>query len=175
MRQVALGQPRPQVRRQQQQLIRCVAGTSSTSGLFLLGCPTIVAPFLRRRLLATYYQPGDGPGTRVPTADNNTRYASLPVFPSGSGGLASTVDDYLQFARMLLHQGAGFGFGVELKTERSDLGPAVGSFWWNGATGVAWTADPQEHPVFLCLIQQCGAPAGFAADYTQAVYQAIVD
>ena len=136
---------------------------------------TLDWPEQKRARLATYYQPGDGPGTRVPTADNNTRYASLPVFPSGSGGLASTVDDYLQFARMLLHQGAGFGFGVELKTERSDLGPAVGSFWWNGATGVAWTADPQEDPVFLRLIQQRGAPAGFAADYTQAVYQAIVD
>ena len=170
-------------------------------------------PEQKRTRLVTYYRPGDGPGALVPTADNNTRYASPPIFPSGSGGLASTVDDYLQFARMLLHQGAvdgvrilsrksvelmtmdqmpkephrrffiwpdffegaGFGFGVELKTERSDLGPSVGSFWWNGATGVAWTADPQEDLVFLRFIQQRSAPAGFAADYTQAVYQAIVD
>ena len=53
VRQVALRQPLPAgppataasdpVRR---------GGTSSTSGPFLLGCPTIVAPFLRRRLLA---------------------------------------------------------------------------------------------------------------------------
>jgi len=32
-------------------------------------------------------------------------YASPPVFPSGAGGLVSTVDDYLVFARVLLAGG----------------------------------------------------------------------
>ncbi len=32
-----------------------------------------------------------------------------PVFPSGAGGLASTVDDFLAFARLLLHEGAHDG------------------------------------------------------------------
>jgi CubicO group peptidase (beta-lactamase class C family) len=32
-------------------------------------------------------------------------YATPPVFPSGAGGLVSTVDDYLAFARMLLAGG----------------------------------------------------------------------
>ena len=170
-------------------------------------------PEHKRARLTTYYRPGDQPGTLVPIGDSEARYAKPPIFPSGSGGLASTVDDYLQFARMLLHQGkvdgvrllsrksvelmtmdqmpqephrrffirpgfwrgAGFGLGVEVTTERLNLGPSVGSFWWNGATGVAWTADPQEDLIFLRFIQQRGAPAGFGADYTQAVYQAIVD
>ena len=170
-------------------------------------------PEHKRARLASYYRPGDQAGSLVRTGDNEARYAKPLIFPSGSGGLASTVDDYLQFARMLLHQGevdgvrilsrksvelmtmdqmpkephrrffnwpdffqgAGFGFGVEVTTERVNLGPSVGSYWWNGATGVAWTADPQEDLIFLRFIQQRGAPAGFGADYTQAVYQAIVD
>jgi len=32
-----------------------------------------------------------------------------PVFPSGAGGLASTVDDFLALARLLLHEGAHDG------------------------------------------------------------------
>jgi 4-hydroxyphenylpyruvate dioxygenase-like putative hemolysin len=51
----------------------------------------------------------------------------------------------------------------------------VGSFWWHGATGVQWTADPHEDLIFLRFIQRRGGPRGFSADYMQAVYQAIVD
>ena len=36
-------------------------------------------------------------------------YATRPVFPSGAGGLVSTVDDYLAFARMLLDGGVHDG------------------------------------------------------------------
>ena len=140
-------------------------------------------PADKRGRLATYYRGGEQPGTLVPVANAGARYMAPPVFPSGAGGLASTVDDYLQFARMMLNKGevdgvrilsrtsvelmttdhmpedpdkrffinenfwrgAGFGFGVEVVTERLNLGgPSVGSYWWNGATGVAWTVDPQE-------------------------------
>ena len=131
-------------------------------------------PAGQRTRLASYYQGGDEPGTLVPAADPTTRFAEPPVFPSGAGGLASTVDDYLSFARMLLHhgevdgvrilsrksvelmtidqmpaeperrffirdgfwRGSGFGFGLQVTTQRLDLGPSVGSYWWNGATGV---------------------------------------
>ena len=72
-------------------------------------------------------------------------------------------------------RGSGFGLGLMLTTERLDLGPSVGSFWWNGATGVAWTADPHEDLIFINFIQRNGAPSGYSADYIQAVYQAIVD
>jgi CubicO group peptidase (beta-lactamase class C family) len=40
-----------------------------------------------------------------------------PVFPSGSGGLASTADDFLAFARMLL--AGGVHGGTRLLSERS--------------------------------------------------------
>jgi CubicO group peptidase (beta-lactamase class C family) len=135
------------------------------------------------------------------------------VFPSGSGGLVSTVDDYLRFARMMLHNGqvdgvrllsrksvelmtqdyltavphkqffisdtffsnAGFGFGLQVQTKRVGLGPSVGSYWWNGATGVAWTADPKEDLIYLRMIQKMGGAGGFGDEFQTAVYQAIVD
>ena len=34
-----------------------------------------------------------------------SRFANAPRFPSGSGGLVSTADDYLRFGRMLLEGG----------------------------------------------------------------------
>jgi CubicO group peptidase (beta-lactamase class C family) len=38
-------------------------------------------------------------------ADGTSRWARMPAFPSGGGGLVSTAEDYLQFARMLLGKG----------------------------------------------------------------------
>lgn len=35
----------------------------------------------------------------------NSNSTTTPAFPSGGGGLASTVDDYHAFARMLLNKG----------------------------------------------------------------------
>ena len=168
-------------------------------------------PPSKRGRLATYYRAGSG--TLAPAPDRDGRYLDAPVFPSGAAGLVSTVDDYLTFARMLLHdgeadgvrilsrksvelmttdqltedpakrffvlpafwRGSGFGLGLMLTTERLDLGPSVGSFWWNGATGVTWTADPREDLIFVNFIQRNGTPPGYSADYIQAVYQAIVD
>ena len=171
-------------------------------------------PADKRDRLATYYRADEQSGTLVPVPNSDERYKAPPVFPSGSGGLASTVDDYLQFARMMLNKGevdgvrllsrasielmttdhmpedpdkrffinenfwrgAGFGFGVEVVTERLNLnGPSVGSYWWQGATGVAWTADPQEDMIWLRLIQGSRGAAGFSRDYLDAVYQAIAD
>ncbi len=51
--------------------------------------------------------------TREPGAEESVVYdpaeggqwSSPPAFPSGAGGLVSTVDDYLAFARMLLDGG----------------------------------------------------------------------
>ena len=72
-------------------------------------------------------------------------------------------------------RGSWFGLGLMLTTERLDLGPSVGAFWWNGATGVTWSADPHEDLIFVNFIQRNGTPSGYSADYVEAVYQAIVD
>ena len=180
-----------------------------------LGMPdtSFWVPAAKRPRLASYYRGGEQPGTLVPVADNDTRYAAPPKFPSAGGGLVSTVDDYLRFARMLLNKGeldgvrilsresveqmttdqlpvesyrrfflfedfwrgAGFGLGLQVTTEQLGAGPSVGSFWWHGATGVQWTADPQEDLIFLRFIQRTGVPRGFGAEYMQALYEAIAE
>ena len=71
-------------------------------------------------------------------------------------------------------RGSGLGLGVQVTTERIEPGPSVGSFWWHGATGVAWTADPHEDMIFLRFIQRSGVPSSFYSDYLEALYQAIV-
>lgn len=58
----------------------------------------------RRGRFATYYQPTpDGGLTAADGPDG--MWSEEPVFASGAGGLVSTVDDYLAFARMLLADG----------------------------------------------------------------------
>jgi CubicO group peptidase (beta-lactamase class C family) len=166
-------------------------------------------PEQKRPRLATVYQRGSQPGTLVRT--ERRRLSEPPVFPSGSGGLVSTVDDYLRFARMMLQNGevdgvrllsrtsvermtqdyltavphkqffirdtffanAGFGFGLQVQTKRVGLGPSVGSYWWNGATGVSWTVDPKEDLIYLRMIQKMGGAGGFGDEFQTAVYQAI--
>lgn len=62
-------------------------------------------PAGKRGRLTSYYRPGsDG---RLGLADApDGQWGRLPAFPAGSGGLASTVDDWHQFARMILEEGA---------------------------------------------------------------------
>jgi CubicO group peptidase (beta-lactamase class C family) len=168
-------------------------------------------PENKRPRLATIYQQGSKPGTLV--RSEGRRLSEPPAFPSGSGGLVSTVDDYLKFARMMLHNGevdgvrllsrksvelmtqdyltglpykqffirdtffseAGFGFGLQVQTKRLGLGPSAGSYWWAGATGVSWIADPKEDLIYLRMIQKLKGSGNFGDEFQTAVYQAIVD
>lgn len=56
--------------------------------------------------LPTSYVANQATGTIV-AFDNpaTSRWATAPTFPSGGGGLVSTVDDYLAFCRMMLNKG----------------------------------------------------------------------
>jgi CubicO group peptidase (beta-lactamase class C family) len=82
-------------------------------------------------------------------------WSSPPVFPSGSGGLASTVDDYLTFARMMLNRGVHGG--TRILSEKSvtmmttnHLTPAQiagGGIFLNGSgwgLGMGVTVEPDE-------------------------------
>jgi len=167
-------------------------------------------PAEKRSRVATVYAPGPT-GTLVPT-DRHAPSAP-PVFPSASGGLYSTADDYMTFARMLLNKGklgnvrilsrpgvemmtrdylteeaaqsffiykdffseAGFGYGLQVQTRQTGYGPSPGSYWWQGATGVAWTADPKEQMIYVRLIQRMGSYAPFGSDFMTALYAAIDD
>ncbi len=81
-------------------------------------------------------------------------WSAPPVFPSGAGGLVSTVDDYLAFARMLLHGGVHgkeriiSRLAVELMTtdhltadQRSTAGPILGGAGWGFGVGITLAHD----------------------------------
>jgi CubicO group peptidase (beta-lactamase class C family) len=61
-------------------------------------------PAGKRNRLASYYQADAAGGLRLIDAPGG-QWSSPPAFPSGAGGLVSTVDDVHAFARMLLAGG----------------------------------------------------------------------
>ncbi|MFG2630949.1 serine hydrolase domain-containing protein [Streptomyces sp. NPDC048473] len=57
----------------------------------------------------SYYRSGpEGGGLQLVDAPDG-QWSSVPAFPSGAGGLVSTVDDWYSFARMLLAGGSADG------------------------------------------------------------------
>jgi CubicO group peptidase (beta-lactamase class C family) len=77
-----------------------------------------------------------------------------PVFPSGAGGLVSTADDFLTFARMLLNDGAASGRRflsaesvLSMRTnhltpaQMATSGPILGGRGWGFGVGVATEPD----------------------------------
>ena len=62
------------------------------------------------RRLPSYYMTNFETGKmELRTVSTPSEWASPPAFPSGSGGLLSTVDDFLAFARLLLAKGTHQG------------------------------------------------------------------
>jgi CubicO group peptidase (beta-lactamase class C family) len=55
--------------------------------------------------LAAVYGPQEGGGLKVVEASQGSRYTRPPSWPSGGGGLVSTIGDYYRFGQMLLNQG----------------------------------------------------------------------
>ena len=86
-------------------------------------------------------------GERIVFDEARGRFARPPAFESGSGGLVSTVDDYLAFSRMMLSQGRHGGVrllsraSVELMTtdhitpEQKAASPFFANFWDNRGWG----------------------------------------
>jgi CubicO group peptidase (beta-lactamase class C family) len=72
----------------------------------------------------------------------------------------------------------GWGFGMSVRTRRTELGPSVGTYGWSGFYGTAWYNDPAEDLASVVLLQK--AHAGDQTlplwhDFWTAVYQAIDD
>ena len=134
-----------------------------------------------------------------------------PKFASGGGGLYSTADDYLKFARVLLGfgksgetrllsrssvalmttnwltpeqrkipfaglefwGGQGFGLGVAVVDDiarYSALGTASnGSYYWPGAYGTWWLADPKEDMILIYMVQNGGSMRERTPEQTAAL------
>jgi CubicO group peptidase (beta-lactamase class C family) len=147
---------------------------------------------------------------------NEGQWSRLPSFPSGGGGLVSTVDDFLAFADMLRGKGVsrgerilsrpsvefmtsdqltpeqkaasglvpgffrvhGWGFGVAVVTERTEVAKSVGTYGWDGGMGTSWYNDPAEDLTMILMTQQAWAspiPPRLFQDFWTATYQAIAD
>jgi len=65
-------------------------------------------PAGNRDRLTSYYRPDSSGGLELADAPDG-QWSSPPAFPSGAGGLVSTVDDWSAFARMLLAEGTADG------------------------------------------------------------------
>ena len=143
-------------------------------------------------------------------------WSRRPSFPSGGGGLVSTVDDFLAFADMLRGKGVsrgerilsrpsvefmtsdqltpeqkaasglvpgffrvhGWGFGVAVVTERTEVAKSAGTYGWDGGMGTSWYNDPAEDLTMILMTQQAWAspiPPRLFQDFWTATYQAIAD
>ena len=128
--------------------------------------------------LATAYQAG--PDGLAVWDEPDGMWSRPPAFGDGAGGLVSTVDDLLAFARMLLRGGtpvlsadaaramtsdqltpaqkARGGLGPAFFTGRSwSFGQAVldsGAFGWDGGLGTSWLVDPGPGLTVIVLTQR---------------------
>jgi CubicO group peptidase (beta-lactamase class C family) len=105
-----------------------------------------------------------------------------PVFPSGAGGLLSTVDDFLAFARMLLHEGVHEGTrllsgkSVQLMTmnhltpeQMATAGQLLGGHGWGFGVSIVTEPDP-EWPV----PGRYGWSGGYGTDWFNDPHRGIV-
>lgn len=137
------------------------------------------------------YGPDGGTPIVIDPADG--AWSIPPAFPSGAGGLVSTVDDLLAFTGMLTSGGElldpalfaamttdqlatsqrgsmilgdrGWGFGLSVY---GDAGEIVG---WAGGTGTYWFSDLRRGGTVLLLTQRLFGPASGAliGDVEQAM------
>lgn len=70
----------------------------------------------------------------------------------------------------------GWGFGMEVRSRRTNLGPSAGSYGWYGKYGTAWCNDPAEDLTTIFMIQrEDGLELPALVDFWTAAYQAIDD
>ena len=108
------------------------------------------------------------------------KYSRPPAFEDGAGGLVSTADDMLAFARMFLRGGDLVLSADSVRAMTTDqltpeqkarggLGPGFftgqswsfcqavqddGTFGWNGGFGTSWLVDPGSDLVVIVLTQR---------------------
>jgi CubicO group peptidase (beta-lactamase class C family) len=129
--------------------------------------------------LATAYRPSSA-GLGVWDEPTSGTWSRPPAFGDGAGGLLSTVDDLLAFARMLLRAGAPVLSADSARAMTTDqltdaqkahggLGPSFfsrrswgfcqavyesGAFGWDGGFGCSWRVDPAHDLTVIVLTQR---------------------
>ncbi len=126
------------------------------------------------------------------------RFLNANDFDSGGGGLCSTIDDYLQFCKMLLAGGTLnehqilkeetitemftnqlADVDVRFRDFKFGLGFRIfpkGDFGWGGAAGTRFWVNPEKQTVILYMVQV--SPYGnrdWANRFRSAVYKLIKD
>ena len=132
---------------------------------------------------ATNYAVGEDGSLVAQDRKASSAFAAPVQFLSGGGGLVSTMDDYLRFARMLLNEGAidgtrllspktvalmtqnhldgthepgwGFGLGVQVCTDLTDAQTlgSEGMYGWSGAANTFFFIDPKEELIGMAWTQ----------------------
>ena len=128
--------------------------------------------------LAQSYRPG--PAGLETWDPPDGRWSTPPAFEDGAGGLLSTVDDLLAFARMLRDDGGRVLAPEAAAAMRTDqltpaqkalggLGPGFfdgqswsfgqavqdgGAFGWDGGLGTSWLVDPAAGLIVIVLTQR---------------------
>lgn len=113
------------------------------------------------------------------------RWSRPPTFADGAGGLVSSADDMLAFARMLLrggepvlstdsvsamcadqltdaqkaHGGLGLGFFAHKSWGFCQAVYDTGAFGWNGGFGTSWLVDPGRELTVIVMTQRLFASA----------------
>jgi CubicO group peptidase (beta-lactamase class C family) len=163
--------------------------------------------------LGSCYATNPETGERSVFDQPSGQWAEPPTFPSGGGGLVSTVDDFHAFGRMLLAGGRlpdgsrllartsveamttdqigvahvsggpspdrslGWGFGVGVQIRRTNLGPTIGSYGWDGGLGSSWVNDPSEDLIGVVLTTDAFTsafpPPAVIRDFWTGVYAAV--
>ena len=145
---------------------------------------------------AAMYRP-----TREGALEPSPKLASLRYlnpknrFYSGGGGLCSSIDDYMQFCRMLLNQGQldeqeiitpetlramwtnqlgdlkrnsdGFQFGLGFSIS------AEGDYAWGGAAGTRFWVNPEKNLAMIYMVQINPYRQRFGEQMRQIVYRAL--
>lgn len=80
-------------------------------------------------------------------------------------------------AGYFLPDNRGWGFGISMVIQRTDLTGSIGSYGWWGGSGTAWLTDPQEDLITLLMTQRAVVPHHLDTDldFWAATYAAIDD
>lgn len=146
-------------------------------------------PDAKRERLATCYATGPAGGElAIFDAVEDSQWWRPPAFPDATGGLVSTVDDYLAFARMLLAHGRHGDERIlsrsaveamttdQLTREQKTASDAVpiflddrgwgfglsvirpGRYGWEGGLGTSWSSDRGQDTIAILMSQRLASP-----------------